>query len=370
MSGNRNKKQETVKRIFMVGYSGNKGGVETYIDHLVNALPQFEFILSLPEMFIDGKSWNRPTNRHRYIRYRRFWYRFFRENRFDAVYYNTCDIVSLDMLRFAKYAGVPIRIIHSHSTGKQQDIEKRQSMLHQLSEQINRRTLDRYATHLLACSEEAGRWMFGGRSFTVIRNGIDAEGFRYREETGKAIREKYRLGENLLVGIVGRLSAEKNPVYALQVLEALFRRDPSARAFFAGDGSLRKETMEKAQRAGIGERILFPGAVEDVPAWMSAADVLLMPSLFEGLPFVLIEAQASGLPCVVSSMVPREADVTGLIHFMDLDEPPEKWAGELLQQARQERKDYSGQIASAGYSIEYAVEQIRKTIEGGDTKRS
>lgn len=364
------RKDKAVKRIFMAGYSSNRGGVETYIDQLVKALPEEEIILSLPEMCIDGKSWHRPPNRHRYLRYRAFWNRFFRENRFDAVYYNTCDIVSLDMLRFAKRAGVPVRIIHSHNTGNQQDIGKSRSLFHLLSERINRKTLDRYATHLLACSEEAGRWMFGNRPFTVIRNGIDTERFRYREEAGKAVREQYGLGSGPLVGIIGRLSAQKNPDYALQVLEALFRLAPSARAFFAGDGSLRKETAEAAERAGIGKLVVFPGTVEDVPAWMSAADVLLMPSLFEGLPFVLVEAQASGLPCVVSSAVSREADLTGLVRFMDLDRSPEEWARELLECAQKERCDCADRITAAGYSVQHTAEQVRNMIEGGDTKRS
>ena len=363
------RKDKAVKRIFMVGYSGNRGGVETYIDQLIRELPQYEIICSFPEMNIDGKIWRRPPNRHHYIRYRLFWYRFFRENRFDVIYYNTCDIISLDMLRFAKRAGVPVRIIHSHSTDNQQDIGKRRSLFHMLSERINRKNLDCFATHLLACSEEAGRWMFGRRPFTVIRNGIDIEKYRYRTESRTAIREQYGFGENLLVGIIGRLSAEKNPDYALRILEVLFRTKPSARAFFAGDGPLRRDMMESADRAGSGNRVLFTGTVDNVPAWMSAADVLLMPSLFEGFPFVLTEAQASGLPCVVSSAVPREADVTGLIHFMDLSQPPEAWAGKLAECANSDRTGYADQMTAAGYSAQHTAEQVKKIIEGRDTTR-
>jgi glycosyltransferase involved in cell wall biosynthesis len=236
----------------MVGYSANRGGVETYIDQLIREFPQYEIICSLPEMNIDGKIWHRPSNRHHYIRYRLFWDRFFRENHFDVIYYNTCDIISLDMLRFAKRAGVPVRIIHSHNTGNQQDIGKNRGLFHRMSERINRKNLDCYATHLLACSEEAGRWMFGRRPFTVIRNGIDIEKYRYRTESRTAIREQYGFGENLLVGVIGRLSAQKNPEYALRILEALFRMEPSARAFFAGDGPLLEEIKDKAKRAGTG----------------------------------------------------------------------------------------------------------------------
>lgn len=359
-----------MKRIFMVGYSGNKGGVETYIDQLIKTLPEYELILSLPEMTIDGKTWHRPLNRHHYVSYRLFWHRFFKENRFDAVYYNTCDIVSIDMLRFAKYAGIPVRIIHSHCTGNQQYINRHRNLLHSVSEWINRKTLDLYATHLAACSENAGMWMFGKRKYTVISNGIDADRFRYREEARKAVRGKYGIGDQLLVGVVGRLSAQKNPAFALKILGALFRLKPDARAVFAGDGDLRGETMDEARKNGIQDRILFPGAVENVAEWMAAMDVLLMPSLFEGLPFVLIEAQASGLPCVVSTAVTRAADLTGLVHYVDLKDSPEEWARELTACAKQERGDYTAQIVSAGYSIQHTTARVKDMIESGDSTRN
>lgn len=362
--------QDRKKRIFMVGYSANRGGVETYIDQLIRELPQYEIICSFPEMNIDGKIWRRPPNRHHYIRYRLFWDRFFRENRFDVIYYNTCDIISLDMLRFAKRAGVPVRIIHSHNTGNQQDIGKNRSLFHRMSERINRKNLDCYATHLLACSEEAGRWMFGRRPFTVIRNGIDIEKFRYRTESRTTIREQYGFGENLLVGVIGRLSAQKNPEYALRILEALFRMEPSARAFFAGDGLLRRDMMESADRAGIGNRVLFTGTVDNVPEWMSAADVLLMPSLFEGFPFTLVEAQTSGLPCVVSSAISQEADLTGLIHFVEPYASAEEWTEELLKCAKQKRTDCTDKIIAAGYSARHTAEQVKEIIDGGGTTRN
>lgn len=359
-----------MKRIFMVGYSGNKGGVETYIDQLTEELTEYEIIRSLPEITAGGKTWHRPPNRHRYMKYRFFWRRFFRENRFDAIYDNTCDIVSIDMLRFAKRAGVPVRILHSHNTGTQQFIRHKRNLPHMLAERVNGKTLDRYATHLLACSEDAGKWMFGDRPFTVIPNGIHPERFRYQEDAGKAIREQYGMDGHPLVGIIGRLSAQKNPAYALRILETLFRMEPSAGAFFAGDGFLRGETMEAAEKAGIRDRIVFAGTVDNIPAWMSAADVLLMPSLFEGLPFALIEAQASGLPCVVSAAITRDADLTGLIRFLDLDSPPEEWAGELITCALQERKDHTEEITSAGYAIRHTAEKVRQIIENGGTIRN
>ena len=117
-------------RFFMVGMSADKGGVEAFISNLCDNLPEkFEVIYCLPHMEFDGKIWDCPPNRHNYIRYWKFWTRFFKENHFDALYYNTCDIVSIDMLRFAKAAGVPVRIIHAHSTSNQTKL----TMFHQLT---------------------------------------------------------------------------------------------------------------------------------------------------------------------------------------------------------------------------------------------
>ena len=341
-----------MKRIFMIGYSGNRGGVETFMDQLTAALPQYDIVYSLPVMTIDGKEWRRPLNRHRYLSYRLFWRRFFRENHFDVLYYNTCDVVSIDMLRFAKKAGIPVRIIHSHSSGTQQAIGKKLSIFHRLTERHNRKVLDQFATHLFSCSEAAGKWMFDGRPYTIIKNGICISQYTFSEGKRRKIRESCGLQEELLVGIIGRISPPKNPLYSVKVLDALIKRNPTAHAVFLGDGELRSKTEEAAHDAGIQGNVSFLGNVNNVNEWMSALDVLLMPSLFEGLPFVLVEAQASGLPCVVSSTVSKEADIAGLIHFVDLREPPEAWAEKLLQSVSQARPDTVRRLIEAGYSIE------------------
>ena len=341
-----------MKRIFMIGYSCNKGGVETYIDQLTAALPEYDIIYSLPVMKIDGKEWRSPPNRHRYLSYRLFWHRFFRENHFDVLYYNTCDVVSIDMLRFAKKAGIPTRIIHSHSSGTQQAIGKKLSIFHRLDERHNRKVLDQYATHFFACSQAAGNWMFDGRPYTIIKNGICISQYTFSGEKRRRIRESCGLQEELLVGIVGRISPPKNPLYSVKVLDALIKKESTAHAVFLGDGELRSQTEEAVRDAGIQGNVRFLGNVNNVNEWISALDVLLMPSLFEGLPFVLVEAQASGLPCVVSSTVSKEADLTGLIHFVDLKEAPEAWAEKLLQSTLQARPDTERRLIEAGYSIE------------------
>ena len=349
-------------RIFMVGYSENRGGVETYIDQLTAALPQYEFVYSLPRMEIDGKVWHRPPNRHRYLRYRLFWRKFFTENHFDALYYNTCDVVSIDMLRFAKAAGIPIRIIHAHNSGIQQTIEHKLSLFHRLTERRNRKVLDRYATHLFACSRAAGDWMFDGRSYTVIRNGIDLAKYAFCPESRKILRQSLGLKDELLVGMVGRLSPQKNPAFAVRVLQALAEKEPAAHAIFLGEGELRSQTEEAVRAAGLQDRVLFLGNVNNVSEWLSAMDVLLMPSLFEGLPFALVEAQANGLPCVVSNTVTQEADLTGLVHYVDLSFPADTWANTILQYAGKRSQDAARLLAESGYDIAATAKTIQNVI--------
>ncbi len=347
----------------MIGYSGNKGGVETYIDQLTAALPQYDIIYSLPVMMIDGKVWRRPTNRHHYLSYRLFWHRFFRENHFDVLYYNTCDVVSIDMLRFAKKAGIPIRIIHSHNSGIQQAIGTKLSFFHRLTEQYNRKVLDRYATHFFACSRVAGDWMFGGRPYTVIKNGIRISEYSYSEEKRKTIRKSLGLKDELLVGIIGRLSLSKNPSFSVKVLQTVIQKDPTANAVFLGDGELRQQAVKAVHDAGICDRVRFLGNVDNVNEWMSALDVLLMPSLFEGLPFVLVESQAGSLPCVVSSAVSKEADLTGLIRFVSLEETAETWAECILQCRTQPRFDTKQCLIEAGYSIENTARIVSSILQ-------
>lgn len=354
-----------MERIFMVGYSTDKGGVEAYIVNLCSQLPKekYEVIYDWPMMKIDGKTWIRPKNRHNYIAYKKFWKRFFRENHFDVLYYNTCDIVSIDMLKFAKKAKVPIRIIHSHNTGNQEGINKKINALHRLMEKSNRKNINHYATHLLACSESAGDWMFGGHSYQIIHNGINLFKYKYDLKKRNLIRSEYGIDLKKVVGCIGRLDPQKNPVFAEKIAEAILKRDPEVKFVFIGDGELADEVKSIVKEHELDEKILFTGAVDNVNEWMSALDCLVMPSLFEGLPFVLVEAQAAGLPCVVSSTVSKEADFTGLLQFMDLDMEEMAWAETVLEVCGNERKDYMENLIAAGYSIENTAAEVCEIIE-------
>lgn len=355
-----------MKRIFMVGYSTDKGGVEAYIVNLCSQLSkkEYEIIYDWPTMEIDGKTWIRPKNRHNYIVYRKFWKQFFLENHFDVLYYNTCDIVSIDLLKFAKKAEIPVRIIHSHNTGNQLGIDKKMTLLHKVMEKSNRKNINKYATELLACSKTAGDWMFGEHKYQVIHNGIDLQKYKYDSKKRSKLCKENNIQSERLIGCVGRLDPQKNPLHAEKIAESILKKDRQIKFVFIGDGELAEEVKSIVKEHRLEKQILFMGAVDNVNEWMSVLDCLVMPSLFEGLPFVLVEAQAAGLPCVVSSAVSKEADFTGLLQFIDLDAGEDVWAETAIAASERKREDYLKDLINAGHSIENTAKEVRRIIEG------
>ena len=348
-------------RIFIVGFSDNKGGVETYISNLNDSLDhtKFEVIYSLPEMTIDGRVWIAPKNRHNYFAYKRFWHKFFKCNKFDVIYYNTCDIVSVDMLKFAKAAKIPTRIIHSHSTNLQQKLR----LIHKFTEKFNRKHIKNYATHLFACSKEAGEWMFGDKHFTVLKNGIDISKYKYSDVKREKCRGYLNAKKQKIIGCVGRLDTEKNPLVALKFMKAVKAIDKNTAFVFIGDGILRDELCAEVKKHRLENCVHFLGNRNDVNEWYSAFDCLLMPSLFEGFPFVLVEAQAAGLPCVVSSAVSEETNLTGLVEFVGLGDSVETWVSKILNACEKGRKDTAKELIDAGYSIENTANYVSDIIE-------
>lgn len=352
-------------RIFMIGYSSNKGGVENYIENLCGHLDKtkFEIVYKDDQIVIDGVTWMCPKNRHNYLKYRIFWHKFYKANKFDVVYYNTCDVVSIDQLKFATNAGIPVRIIHAHNTGNQQNIQQKMSHFHRISEYISRKSLKRYATHFFACSKSAGDWMFGEINYRVIANGIDLCKFKYSKENRIRCRELYQINSEYVIGCVGRFSLQKNPLFSIDIMNTLLKIIPNAKLVMIGTGELHEDIVRAIKAKNIQNNVILTGAVDNVNEWMSALDCLLMPSLFEGLPFVLVEAQAAGLPCVVSSTVSREANLTGIVEYLELTERTDIWANKILEACRKERLDTTQQLIDAGYSVKDTARLVSSIIE-------
>lgn len=352
------------KRIFMIGYSTDKGGVESYIKNICDKLKDdYDIVYHWPVMEIGGKKWVLPRNRHNIFKYRQFWKHFFAENCFDVVYFNTCDIISIDILRFAKRAGIPVRIIHSHNTGNQFPRKGLWGFLHSIMEKQSRKSLDKFATDLLACSKSAGDWMFDGREYTVIRNGINIADYVYSDAKRTMIIAALEKSSKPVIACLGRIEGAKNPFFSLEVFREICKADNDAQCLFIGDGVDRKEVEKQVRDSGLTDRILFTGPVDNVNEWLSYVNCILMPSIFEGLPFALVEAQAAGIHSLVSDTVSRESNITGLVEYKSLAEPAHSWATRALELARVPRTDVTNKLEDAGFSISHAAETVKTIIE-------
>lgn len=200
-----------------------------------------------------------------------------------------------------------------------------------------------------------------GPRFTVINNAIRTADYAYRPETRAATRRELNLEEALIVGHVGRFTLAKNHGFVLDVFEEVLKLEPEAHLLLVGEGNSRADVMEQVRVKGIEKHVLFTGLRDDVPALMQAMDVFLFPSLFEGLGVVAIEAQASGLPIIASSVIPKEAAVTDLFITHALTESANEWAKALVDAVshhRDNRRDRSDDVRLAGYDVKQEAEKL------------
>ncbi len=245
------------------------------------------------------------------------------------------------VLREARRCGVPIRIAHSHN---ERD-GCRATPSRMIYRWHARRLLLRHATHLVGCTADANRALFGRgtRPSGVITYGIDPEVFRNVPSTAREGRHLLGLPQQaFVVGHVGRFDVQKNHAAIIDVFEAVRARTPNAILVLAGAGPLEPDVRALVERKGLSQSVVFLGVRSDVPTVLGTFDVLLLPSLWEGFPVVLIEAQAAGVPCVVSDRVTHTADLRVVpYHSLPLSAPPSGWAAAALASAAVPRPDWS-----------------------------
>ena len=254
----------------------------------------------------------------------------FKENDYKIVHSNI-NALSIFPLYAAKKAGVPIRIAHSHSTSNKKEWKKN------LIKNCLRPFSKVYATHYFACSELAGRWLFGNKVFdskkvTIINNAIDVDMFEYDENVRNKKRKELGIKEStLVVGHVGRFVAQKNHMFLIDIFNEVLKKNSDSLLLLVGQGPKENEIKEKLKNLGIEKKVMFLGQRNDVSELYQVMDVFLFPSLYEGLGIVLIEAQVSRLPCIASTEVPEVAKVSENFSFLSLDELAGVWADKVIE---------------------------------------
>ncbi|MDE6425623.1 MAG: glycosyltransferase [Ruminococcus sp.] len=218
----------------------------------------------------------------------------------------------------AVVAGIPVRIVHSHNTTCDH------ICLHKLLNPLFRVCY----THGFACGQDAGRWLYGDRKFIELKNGIDVDNYRFDEKVREQYRTKLGIGDKILLGHVGNFIEQKNHTFLIDLFADLLRSSSNYVLLLISDGALMKEIKNKVNRLGISDNVIFLGKTPKVNKYLQAIDIFLLPSLYEGLPVVLIEAQSTGVPCIVSEKVSAEANLTGTIKFVNIDHT-DSWVSEI-----------------------------------------
>jgi len=274
------------------------------------------------------------------------------------------------VLKVAKELGIPVRISHSHNTND----SKRSSWIRKLYSAHMRRLIHSHSTGMLGCSNEACESLFGtgcwsDKRVTVFPNAINPLEYARLPSSRKKAREDLGLPLNrLMVGHIGRFSPQKNHVFLLERFAEFLNIRPEAHLLLIGEGPLRAQMEAKAAELGLTEYVSFLGMRKDVPALMAAMDLFLLPSFYEGLGIVLIEAQAAGVPCLVSDRVPKEADLgIGLVQRLPLEQAGD-WTGRMLNMAAPDiSPDWETRfqaIRDRGYDIGLSVRQLERMYGG------
>lgn len=291
--------------------------------------------------------------------------RFFKTHHgeYDAVHMNS-SCKNVWILFFAKKYGVKIRIAHSHNTGFQHE-----GMLSRIGGKVLTPLLKSCATHCLACSENAGRWMFGDDAVArgkviIIRNAIDTDAFVFHPSWRERLRRELGIDGKTVYGCVGRFSEQKNHKFLVEVFAEIKRRQAEAVLLLIGSGELEADTRRQVGERGLTNSVIFAGFKTNRNEYLSAMDAFIVPSTYEGFSIVTIEAQAAGLPCFVSAgVIPKEAKITDLITYISLDETAETWAKKIVSAGRVERKDMREAIVRSGCDMDTMMDTLTKIYE-------
>jgi len=371
--------QEKTK-VLIVGMSSQKGGIEQFVIQFIRNANRdefaFDFLTFAPvcayeeELISYGCVINHATRRgtnpiKSYTDQAEFFKK--RGSAYDIVWLHLSSASDLSTILLAKkYTDAKIAC-HSHGT----NFESREGLIrkiHGFLHKKNQKRLRENTDIFLACSSEAGKWLYGeiGKDLIVVPNGINTDEYKFDSTKRAEIRKKLNIDDKQIVlGHVGRLVEVKNHGFLLDIFFE-FQKQANSIMLLIGEGELENELENKCEDMGILSKVRFLGFRDDVADLLQAFDVFLLPSFSEGFPITLVEAQACGLPCLISDTITREVDITGLVRFLSLELSAANWAKEARNSLTNDRgsHDYIEKLTDAGYT-DKATAQLLMSIFGG-----
>ena len=376
-----------MKRLLCIVGSMNAGGAETFLMKMYRALDrekyQMDFaVAELGKGFYDDEIISMGGNIYHIIPKSKGALKNFndirrlvKDNNYNYVMRISQHSLSGLELLAAKLGGAKVRIFRSSNSNTTSN-----SKLNQILHKLCMFMPNIFSTVRIAPSTEAAEFMFGDGCIEqgkaeLLPNAIDTNTFKYNEMLRKHIRNEFNIDTNkLVVGHIGRFNQQKNHKFLIDVFAEVLKQKPNALLMLVGDGEKKSEIQEQIKSLGIEESVIFTGIRSDVPALLSAMDVFVFPSFYEGMPNTVIEAQATGLPCVIANTITREAGVTDCVRFKSLHDFAESWADKtlsLFDKDKADRSFYSDKMKNAGYDIDSCVKKfVKLTFEGGVEKNA
>lgn len=361
-------------RVLHITGGMNMGGIENFIMNIYRNIDrtkvQFDFLIHQEEkqvfedeiLSLGGKIYRIPSiKKSGYFKYKKDLKNFFQNSPYKIVHSHYNELSGL-ILEIAKSKKIKIRIAHSHTSYP----DYKNILLKIISKYLINKVKDKQILKF-SCSKKAGEWLYGLNSdFEIINNGINPREYKFNQLLRKEVRKELNIkNDEILIGHVGRFSREKNHAFLIKVFRELLRKDENYVLALVGTGDTLNTVKKEIEELNIQNNVKFLGVRKDVNRLLQAFDIFMLPSIFEGLPVTLVEAQGAGLKCFISDDVTREIDLEcGLTEFINLEKSPKEWAEIINNNKKYDRKDTVKFLKYHGYDItENAKKLENKYIE-------
>ncbi len=360
-----------MKRILQVFGKLDRGGAETMIMNYYRNINrediQFDFVVNFTDkgayedeiLSLGGNIYRLPRFKgYNIFSYAATWWKFLKSHpEWDVIHVHNFKIAGI-IFPIAKMLGIECRIVHMHTANANYSFLKR------IGYYTTKFLANRWATDRFACGDDAGKSYFGKREFTVMNNAIDAKKFSFKGEAREAKRSELQIEDKFIVGHIGNFSTPKNHPFIIDIFKEVHTQNSNTTLLLVGAGELMDSMKQRVAEAGLSDSVIFTGSRPDVPELMQAMDVFLFPSLWEGLPVSVVEAQAAGLTVVMSDRITDKVAITPLVEILSLDDAPALWVEKIL--TPKERTDSYEAIRKAGYDIEENVKWLEKFYTDGE----
>lgn len=356
-------------KILYIGLSPNFGGIERFLINVCKNIDRNKFEISFlifkgkkvccqEELEKLGIKFLEITHRKKnYVKFLKELKTVFTNHDFDYIHFNLVNFKCPERILFAnKYSRAKI-ILHSHNA-----LLKNFELTHYVGKFLIRKI----ECIRLACGEEAGKFLFGDKSFRILNNGMDLRKFEFNQENRNEIRNEIKVSEkDVVIGLIAKLEEQKNHSFLINVFEEYQKLNQASKLILIGEGSLKDKLVEQVKQLGIQDKVLFLGRRNDTEKIYSAMDIFVMPSWFEGFSIAIAEAQANGLKCYTSKNVSEESNIIGNVEFLSLDENAEFWAKRIFQEENKREQEAINKIPNQ-FKIEETVKILSEIYSEGD----